>query len=107
MELYAMPAATADAARRCAVNIDQWIAEEVEQAFAEQEGAAFVTGDGVNKPKGFLDYDQGRRRRLELGQDRLCRRPARPARLPRTIRSDVLIDLVYALKAGYRQNAPS
>ena len=39
-----------------AVNIDQWIAEEVRSAFAEQEGTAFVTGDGTNKPKGFLDY---------------------------------------------------
>ena len=29
---------------------------EVEQAFAEQEGTAFVTGDGTNKPKGFLAY---------------------------------------------------
>ena len=40
-----------------AVNIDEWIAAEVEQAFAEQEGAAFVNGDGDNKPKGFLAYD--------------------------------------------------
>ena len=46
--------------RRCsttrAVNIDEWIAEEVRDAFAQQEGTAFVTGNGTNKPKGFLDY---------------------------------------------------
>ena len=30
------------------------LAAEVDQVFAEQEGIAFVTGDGVNKPKGFL-----------------------------------------------------
>ena len=31
--------------------------ETVSQAaFAEQEGQAFVLGDGTNKPKGFLDY---------------------------------------------------
>ena len=35
------------------VDIDHWIAEEVEAAFAEQESAAFINGDGVNKPKGF------------------------------------------------------
>ena len=56
MELYAMPAATATLLEDSAVNIDQWIADEVEQAFAEQEGAAFVNGDGTNKPKGFLAY---------------------------------------------------
>ena len=56
MELYAMPAATATLLDDAAVNIDQWIASEVEQTFAEQEGTAFVTGDGSNKPKGFLSY---------------------------------------------------
>ena len=51
-----MPAATATLLDDAAVNIDEWIAGEVEQAFAEQEGTAFVTGDGTNKPKGFLAY---------------------------------------------------
>ncbi len=56
MELYAMPAATATLLEDSAVNIDQWIAQEVEQVFAAQEGTAFVAGDGSNKPKGFLSY---------------------------------------------------
>src|SRR4029078_1185809 len=56
MELYAMPAATATLLEDSAVNIDEWIAGEVEQAFAAQEGTAFVSGDGSNKPKGFLSY---------------------------------------------------
>src|SRR5205823_10960809 len=56
MELYAQPAATATLLEDSAVNIDEWIAGEVEQVFAAQEGAAFVTGDGTNKPKGFLSY---------------------------------------------------
>src|SRR6185436_13091896 len=57
MELYAMPAATASLLEDTAVNIDEWIAQEVEQVFAAQEGAAFVIGDGNNKPKGFLSYN--------------------------------------------------
>ena len=56
MELYAMPAATATLLDDTAVNIDEWIASEVELTFAVQEGAAFVNGDGSNKPKGFLSY---------------------------------------------------
>src|SRR5690606_9609083 len=39
------------------INLDEWLAAEVEDAFAAQETEAFVTGDGVNKPKGFLSYD--------------------------------------------------
>ena len=58
MELYAMPAATQTLLDDAVVDIDRWIAEEVEAAFAEQESTAFVNGDGVNKPKGFLDVDQ-------------------------------------------------
>jgi HK97 family phage major capsid protein len=73
MELYAMPAATASLIEDSVVDIDQWIASEVEAAFAEQEGAAFVAGDGGNKPRGFLDYTERRGRELELGQSRLHR----------------------------------
>src|SRR5215203_5068996 len=54
MELYAMPAATATLLEDAAVNLDEWLAAEVDQVFAVQEGTAFVTGDGINKPKGFL-----------------------------------------------------
>src|SRR5262249_49863435 len=56
MELYAMPAATQTLLDDAAVDIEQWIASEIYTVFAEQEGAAFVNGDGVNKPKGFLTY---------------------------------------------------
>ena len=56
MELYAMPAATSVLLDDAAVDIDEWLAEEVRIAFANQEGTAFVSGDGVNKPKGFLAY---------------------------------------------------
>ncbi|WP_417770530.1 phage major capsid protein [Stappia sp.] len=104
MELYAMPAATASLLDDAAVDVDAWIAEEVELAFAEQEGAAFVNGDGVNRPRGFLDYPSvaeaswswGNLGHVATGVD-----GAFPASAP----GDVLIDLVYALKAGYRQNA--
>jgi len=102
-ELYAMPAATAALLEDSAVNIDQWIASEVEQVFAVQEGAAFVNGDGTNKPKGFMQYSKvaeaswawGSIGFIETGVD---------GGFP-TGKADPLIDLVYALKAGYRQNA--
>jgi HK97 family phage major capsid protein len=56
MELFAMPAATMTLLDDAAVNIDDWLAEEVNGAFAAQESAAFVSGDGNGKPKGFLAY---------------------------------------------------
>src|SRR6185312_6490178 len=49
-ELYAMPAATSAFLDDAAVDVGQWIAEEVNAAFAEQEGAAFVNGRGWRWP---------------------------------------------------------
>ena len=68
-----------------AVNIDEWLAAEVEQAFAEQEGTAFVTGDGTNKPKGFLAYTTIANASWEWGKHRLHRDRRRPARSRRRI----------------------
>lgn len=104
MELYAMPAATQSLLDDAIVNIDQWIAEEVESAFAEQEGAAFVNGDGVDKPKGFLAYPTVADASWSWGNIGVLNSGAAGAFLTSNP-SDVLIDLVYALKAGYRQNA--
>ena len=55
-ELYSMPAATQTLLEDTYADIDEWLADEVEAAFSIQESAAFVSGDGDGKPKGFLDY---------------------------------------------------
>lgn len=104
MELYAMPAATSTLLDDSAVDIDTWLADDVRATFAEQESAAFVSGDGVNKLKGFLDYTTvdnaswtwGNMGTLSTGVS-----GAFPASDP----TDTLIDLIYAVKSGYRGNA--
>lgn len=104
MELYAMPAATATLLEDAAVNIEQWIAQEVEQVFAEQEGTAFVSGDGNNKPKGFLSYATVANASWAWGKIGYVASGTAGA-FPASNPSDELIDLVYALGPGYRQNA--
>lgn len=103
MELYAMPAATPTLLDDAAVNIDEWIAAEVELTFAVQEGAAFVNGDGTNKPKGFLSYTTVANGSWEWGKLGHVATGISAA-FPEDDPSDVLVDLIYALKAGYRQN---
>ena len=39
-----------------AFDLEQFIAEEIGRAFGVTEGAAFISGDGANKPKGILSY---------------------------------------------------
>ncbi|HZP69302.1 MAG TPA: phage major capsid protein [Pseudolabrys sp.] len=104
MELYAMPAATATLLEDSAVDIDEWLAQEVEQVFAAQEGAAFVVGDGNNKPKGFLSYNLVANDSWSWGNVGYI--PTGVAGAFQTSSpTDVLVDLMYAIKAGYRQNS--
>ena len=104
MELYAMPSATQALLDDTAVNIEQWIAEEVQIAFAEQEGAAFVTGNGVNRPKGFLDYTKVADASWSWGNIGYLATGV-AGNFAAASPSDRLIDLAYAIKAGHRQNA--
>lgn len=102
-ELYANLAATQTLLDDSFVNLEDWIAGEVEEAFAGQERAAFVNGDGDDKPRGFLDYDPvaegshvwGKIGHVLTGADGGF--GATPV--------DKLIDLIYAPKTQYRQNA--
>jgi HK97 family phage major capsid protein len=103
-ELFAMPAATQTLLDDGAVDIEAWIMDEVAVVFAEQEGAAFVNGDGVNKPKGFQSYTKVAQSAwvpTALGYIATGVAGAFSSTNP----SDTLVDLIYSLKAGYRQNA--
>jgi HK97 family phage major capsid protein len=104
MELYAMPAATQALLDDAAVDIEAWISGEVDTVFAEQEGTAFVSGDGTNKPKGFLAYTAVADSGWSWGNLGYIPTGAAGA-FASSGASDVLVDAVYALKAGYRQNA--
>jgi HK97 family phage major capsid protein len=103
MELYAMPAATQALLDDGAVDVESWIAAEVDMAFAEQEGTAFISGDGSNKPKGILAYTTVANASWAWGSVGYVASGAAGA-FASTSPLDVLIDTVYALKAGHRQN---
>ena len=100
-ELYAMPAATTALLDDALVDVDQWLAEEVQDVFAAQEGDAFINGNGTNKPKGFLAYTKTADASAVWGEigyvatgvdgDFAASDPV-----------DDLIDLIYAPKPGYR-----
>ncbi|WP_416194018.1 phage major capsid protein [Nitrobacter sp. TKz-YC01] len=106
MELYANPAATQTLLDDSRVNIEQWLADEVSITFAEMEGAAFVTGDGVNKPRGLLSYDTVENASYAWGKLGYVVSGVAAAMTDATHNgADALTDLVYSIKQGYRQNA--
>jgi HK97 family phage major capsid protein len=57
--MYAKPRATQMLIEDSGINIDNWLADKVANRFGRVEGAAFVSGDGVGKPRGFLTYANG------------------------------------------------
>ena len=104
-ELYANPAASQAMLDDAAFDVEEWLAGEIAMEFAKAEGAAFVSGNGTNKPKGFLAYATaatGDATRAfgtlqHVASGAAGDFPANPA--------DKLIDLVQALRAPYRQGA--
>lgn len=55
-EIYAQPALTNILLDDAQFNIQDWLAGEVADVFALQEGIAFLSGNGANKPRGLFTY---------------------------------------------------
>lgn len=105
-EVYAYPQATQQMLDDVFFNAEQFIEGECAMTFAQMEGAAFTTGDGTKKPKGFLAYAtaltaDGARAFGTLQHIASGAAADWAASNPQ----DKLLDVVYALKKGYRNNA--
>lgn len=100
-EIYANPAATQTMLDDANMNVEQWLSAEVAQSFADQEGAAFISGDGMNKPKGFLSYNIVANSSYAWGSIGRIRTGAAGA-FAASNPADTLIDVIHALRPGYR-----
>ncbi|MDD3289072.1 MAG: phage major capsid protein [Alphaproteobacteria bacterium] len=105
-ELYAQPKATQKLLDDSIINVEEWLVERVSGKFARRENTAFVTGDGIGQPRGFLSYSTqavadasrswGVLEHVATGSD---------GAFNASSGSDVLIDLMHRLKAGYLPKA--
>ena len=105
-ELYANPAASQAMLDDAAFDVEAWLAQEIATEFARAEGSAFVSGNGVNRPKGFLagpTSAQGDGSR-PFGTLQVLATGASGA-FPASNPGDKLIDLVQTLRPPYRQGA--
>lgn len=107
-ELYANPAITQTSLDDSRIDIAAWLADEVAVEFAEQEGRAFATGDGVKKPRGIFSYANVANDSWAWGKIGYVPSGKAASFADTSATSnpaDALIDLYYALKAGYRNGA--
>lgn len=103
-ELSAMPKASQRLLDDAAFDVEGWLAGRIADKFATAEAAAFVTGDGVDKPRGFLRYPMVDADEWSWGSlGYVATGTAGDFDMNKP--SDAIVDLVYALGAKYRANA--
>jgi HK97 family phage major capsid protein len=105
-ELYANPKATQQALDDIFYDVERDLNMQIVEEFAVAEGAAFYTGNGTNKPKGFLAYTSVATADASRAFGSLEYIPTGVAGdFAASNKADVLFDAVKALKAAYRNGA--
>ncbi len=87
--LATRPRATQKLLEDSGINIESWLSSKVADRFIRTEGAAFVNGDGIGKPRGFLTYAYG----SNFGQVEQVTMGSATA-----LTTDGIIDVKYSLK---------
>jgi HK97 family phage major capsid protein len=109
-ELYAYPQVSEWSLDDIFFNVESWLAEEVAESFAINEGDAVITGSGTNQPTGMLHTtpvttaDWASPLRAAAAYQYI----ASPSLVSPTVYSvdpDKLIELVYTLNSSYRAGA--
>ncbi len=100
-ELSALPKASQRLLDDSAFDIESWLAGRIADKFSRAEAAAFINGDGVDKPKGIMAHSTVDNDVWTWGNI---------GYVPTGVDGDfnggeAIIDLVYALGAQYRANA--
>jgi HK97 family phage major capsid protein len=107
-EIYANAPTTQKMLDDGRIDVAAWLADEVSMTFEEQEGAAFATGDGVNKPRGILSYTNIANASYAWGSVGYIATGASGAFATATTAvspADALIDVYFSLKSKYRNGA--
>jgi len=99
-ELSALPKASQRLLDDAAFDIEGWLAGRIADKFARAEAGAFINGDGVDKPKGFLAHASVDNDVWAWGNLGYV-----PTGAAGEVTPDAIVDVVYALGAQYRANA--
>ena len=101
-EIYANPSATQTILDDSELDLENWLAGEVETEFAYQEGVAFVSGNGTNKPNGILTYVTGGANAATHPFGAITTVNSGSAA---ALTTDGLVNLVYSLPSAFTGNA--
>jgi HK97 family phage major capsid protein len=103
-ELSAMPRASQRLLEDAAFDVEGWLSDAIAERFSRAENAAFVRGDGVDKPRGFLSYATAPVAAAGWGTIGY-HATGTAGGFGVADSANAIIDLVYSLGAKYRANA--
>ncbi len=103
-ELSALPKASQRLLDDSAFDIEGWLAGRIADKFARAEATAFVSGDGIDKPRGFLTRPVVANDSWAWGSLGYVATGSAGG-FDTSAPADAIVDLVYALGAQYRANA--
>ena len=103
-ELSALPKASQRLLDDSAFDVEGWLAGRIADKFSRSEAAAFVNGDGTDKPRGFLNHASVADASWTWGNLGYIATSV-DGDFPASDAADVIVDLVYALGARYRANS--
>ena len=107
-ELYAKPKACQKLLDDAQINVEDWLINRMAEKIAILENKAFITGDGQDKPTGFLNYESsndevregenfGKLQHFSTGVDGKFENDASAV--------NILIDMMCSIKPIYAKNA--
>lgn len=99
-ELSALPKASQRLLDDSAFDIEAWLAARIADKFARAEAAAFVNGDGVDKPTGFQTHPKVDNDSWAWGSIGTV-----SSGVAGVVTAESIIDIVYALGSSYRAGA--
>lgn len=105
-EVYALPELTNTLLDDAAFDLNAFLAEDVSGEFALVEGQAFISGNGMKKPRGFLSYDVATT--ADAARDFGVLQyvaSGHASAFPTSNPADALHDLMTALRPSYRKGA--
>lgn len=106
-ELYAYPWVTQKLLEDAKIDVEGWIADKATGKFSRKENSSFINGDGALKPKGIMSYDFATTADATRawGTFQYIAAGALSSGALAAGAADKILDLIFELKAGYRQNA--
>lgn len=102
-EMYARPRCTQQLLDDASIDVESWLTGKIAESMAAVENSAFVHGDGVGKPRGFLGYPLS-----PLGESRWGHLESRAITADEqgfAQLADALTEIVHSLKPGYLAGA--